>query len=122
MTTKQITVKKYVVKLRDEERGRLNTLIHAGRHPARLLTKARIVLKADASEAGEGWSDSQIAAALDTSIDTVAPPLYKRGPQIAATNPLALLLAQRERENAILARRLARAEAIIDLQKKSRTC
>jgi hypothetical protein len=29
-------------------------------------------LKADASEAGEGWSDSQIAAALDTSTDTVA--------------------------------------------------
>ena len=34
--------------------------------------KARILLKADASEAGEAWSDSQIAAALDTSVDTVA--------------------------------------------------
>ena len=34
--------------------------------------KARILLKADASEAGEGWSDSQIAAALDTSVNTVA--------------------------------------------------
>jgi transposase len=42
----------------------------------------------------------------------------KRGPKIAAANPLATLLAERERENAILARRLARAEAIIDLQKK----
>src|SRR5271166_674094 len=30
------------------------------------------MLKADASEAGEGWSDSQIAEALDTSVDTVA--------------------------------------------------
>ncbi len=29
-------------------------------------------MKADASEAGEGWSDSQIAEALDTSTDTVA--------------------------------------------------
>ena len=29
-------------------------------------------MKADVSEAGEGWSDSQIAEALDTSIDTVA--------------------------------------------------
>ena len=38
----------------------------------------------------------------------------KRGPRIAAANPLTALLAQRERENAILARRLARAEAIID--------
>ena len=72
MTAKQIAVKKYVVKLSDEERERLNTLIHSGKHPARQLTKARILLKADALEAGEGWSDSRIAAALDTSIDTVA--------------------------------------------------
>ena len=72
MTAKQIAVKRYVVKLSDDERGRLNTLIHAGKHPARLLTKARILLKADASDAGEGWSDSQIAAALDSSVDTVA--------------------------------------------------
>jgi len=33
--------------------------------------KARILLKADASEAGEGWTDSQIARALDTSVATV---------------------------------------------------
>jgi hypothetical protein len=36
-----------------------------------LLTKARILLKADVSDAGEGWSDSMIAGALDTSIATV---------------------------------------------------
>ena len=72
MTAKQITVKKYVVKLSDEERERLNTLIHTGKRPARQVLKARILLKADASEAGEAWSDSQIAAALDTSVDTVA--------------------------------------------------
>jgi poly-gamma-glutamate capsule biosynthesis protein CapA/YwtB (metallophosphatase superfamily) len=72
VTAKQMAVKKYVVKLTAEERERLSALIHAGKHPARQLTKARILLKADASEAGEGWSDSQIAAALDTSVDTVA--------------------------------------------------
>jgi transposase len=72
VAAKEIAVKRYVVKLNDEERDRLNTLIHAGKHPARQLMKARILLKADASEAGEGWSDSQIAAALDTSIDTVS--------------------------------------------------
>ena len=60
------------MKLSDDERELLDELIHAGKHSARLLTKARILLKADASEAGEGWSDSQTAAALDTSIDTVA--------------------------------------------------
>ncbi len=74
MTAKQSAVKRYVVKLSDEERERLDALIHMGKHPARLLTKARILLKADASEAGEGWSDSQIAEALDTSIDTVHGP------------------------------------------------
>ncbi|MGC8476288.1 MAG: helix-turn-helix domain-containing protein [Acetobacteraceae bacterium] len=72
MTAKQAAVKKYIVKLSDEERGRLNTLIHKGKRRARQLVKARILLKADASEAGEGWSDSQIAAALDTSVTTVA--------------------------------------------------
>ena len=71
MTAKQIAMKKYVVKLSDEERARLNTLIHTGKHPAWQITKARILLKADASEAGDGWSDSQIAAALDTTVRTV---------------------------------------------------
>ena len=72
MTAKQIAVKKYVVKLSDNERERLETLIHAGTRPARQLTRARILLKADTSAVGDGWSDSQIAAALDTSVDTVA--------------------------------------------------
>ena len=72
VTAKQIAEKRYVVKLSDDERERLNTLIRAGKHPTRQLTKARILLKADASEAGEGWRDCEIAAALDTSVDTVA--------------------------------------------------
>jgi transposase len=69
---KEIAVKKYVVKLSDEERQQLNTLIRSGKHAARKLLKARILLKTDVSDAGEGWSDSQIAEALDTSVDTVA--------------------------------------------------
>jgi len=64
-------VKKYIVTLTDEERERITTLIQTGRHPARKLLKARILLKADISEAGDGWSDSRIAEALDTSIATV---------------------------------------------------
>ena len=59
------------VGLSDAERERLNALIHMGKHPARLLTRARILLKADTSEGGEGWSDSGIATALETSVDTV---------------------------------------------------
>ena len=71
MAGKEIAVKKYVVRLDAEERDRLYELIRKGKRSAQLLTKARILLKADVSDAGEGWSDSRIAAALDTSIATV---------------------------------------------------
>jgi len=43
----------------------------------------------------------------------------KRGPKSAPANPLAAELAQVKRENARLARRLAHAEAIIDVQKNN---
>ena len=72
MAVKEIAVKKCVVKLSMEEREQLDTLIRSSKHPARKLTRARILLKADAGEAGEGWSDSQIAAALDIDLATVA--------------------------------------------------
>ena len=72
MTTQQPAAKKYIVVLSAEERDRLNALIQKGKCPARQALKARILLKADASEAGDAWSDSQIAEALDTSPDTVA--------------------------------------------------
>jgi hypothetical protein len=68
---KEIAVKKYVVRLSAEERERLEAMTSAGKHPAQLLTKARLLLKADVSEAGEGWSDSAISEALDTSINTI---------------------------------------------------
>jgi transposase len=68
---KAIAVKKYVVRLTAEERDRLNALIHKGKRSAQLLTRARILLKADVSDAGDGWSDSAIAEALDTSLATV---------------------------------------------------
>jgi len=68
---KEIAVKKYVVWLSSEERERLESLVRAGKSPAQLLTKARILLKADVSEAGEGWSDSAISVALDTSINKI---------------------------------------------------
>ena len=48
MAAKEIAVKKYVVKLSLEEREHLASLIHSGKHPAQKLTRARILLKADA--------------------------------------------------------------------------
>ncbi len=70
MGGKKIAVKKYVVRLSAEERAQLDELIRKGKRSAQLLTKARILLKADVL-LGEGWSDSRIAAALDTSIATI---------------------------------------------------
>ena len=72
MAKKEIAVKKYVVKLSAEERERLEAMVRAGKSSGQLLTRARILLKADVSEAGEGWSDSAISAALDTSVNNVA--------------------------------------------------
>jgi hypothetical protein len=47
---KEIAVKKYVVRLSAEERAQLDELIRKGKRSARLLTKARILLKADGSD------------------------------------------------------------------------
>ena len=71
MSAREVPVKKYVVRLSAQERGQLNALIRKGKSSAQRLMKARILLKADVSEAGEGWSDSQIVEALETSATTV---------------------------------------------------
>src|SRR6476661_7164165 len=67
MAGKDIAVKRYVVRLSAQEREQLQALVRRGKGPARRLLKARILLKADVSQAGPGWSDSKIIAALDTS-------------------------------------------------------
>jgi hypothetical protein len=63
---------KYAVALTEEERAQLRTLIGRGEAPARLLTHARILLKANQGEGGPGWSDVAIAGALEIHPDTVA--------------------------------------------------
>src|SRR3979409_1224578 len=71
MAAKEISVKKYVVRLSGEERERLEALLRKGKSPAQRLLKARILLKADVSQSGEGWSDSRIIEALETSASMV---------------------------------------------------
>ena len=71
MAAKEISVKKYVVRLSGEEREQLETLLRKGKSQAQRLLKARILLKADVSEAGEGWSDGRIIEALETSVSMV---------------------------------------------------
>ena len=51
---------------RKTRRAQLEGLIRKGQRSARIINRARILLKTD-----EGWSASQVAAALDTSQRTV---------------------------------------------------
>ena len=57
---------KYGVQLSTQEKERLRQMIRAGRSSARAITRARILLKTD-----QGWTASQVAAALDISERTV---------------------------------------------------
>ena len=57
---------KYTVRLSVEDRDQLRQLIRRGQCSARVINRARILLKTD-----DGWSASQVAVALDTSPRTV---------------------------------------------------
>ena len=68
-----IMKKKYPVILTEAQRVHLKSLIAAGTAPARKLTHARILLKADhQSPEGPGWVDEQVADAVEVSQPTVA--------------------------------------------------
>ena len=64
--------KKYPVALSEAERAHLRTLVGGGVAAARLLTHARILLKADQGAGGACWTDQAIAAALEVGLSTVA--------------------------------------------------
>jgi hypothetical protein len=64
--------KRHIVVLSEEERARLHTLIGRGVAPASALTHARSLLKANQGEAGPGWTDAAIGAALEVNPATVA--------------------------------------------------
>ena len=53
--------------LTDAERADLLAFVHRGTTSARILTRARILLKA-----GAGWRDAEIMAAFDVSRETVS--------------------------------------------------
>ena len=63
---------KYAVALTEAERAQLRTLVGSGIAPARSLTRARILLKANQGEGGAGWTDAAIAGALEVHPATVA--------------------------------------------------
>ena len=63
--------KRFRVTLRAAERDALHHLIAAGTAPARKLAHARILLKADAPPDQSGTFDTDIAAAVAVSVNTV---------------------------------------------------
>ena len=58
--------KKYIVDLSADEREALQALVRRGKHPARKVTRARILLLAS-----DGATDEQIVSALSCGINTV---------------------------------------------------
>lgn len=64
-------MEKHIVRLTEEEHEKLSALISKGRGTAATLRKARILLKADESDKGPGWTDVMIHDALDVSVATV---------------------------------------------------
>jgi hypothetical protein len=64
--------RKYTVHLTSEERAELTRLITTGRHAARTLTHARVLLHTDSGTHGPAWTDEQTHAALGVSLSTIA--------------------------------------------------
>jgi hypothetical protein len=54
-----------------EKREQMEALLREGKSSAQQLLKARNLLKGDISKAGDGWKDSKIIAALETSTSMV---------------------------------------------------
>ena len=99
MAGREVAVKRYVVRLSAEERERLEDLRSKGTIPARRLLKVQILLKADVSEAGEGWSDSKIMKAFDTT-DTMVYAVRKK----LVEEGLDAVLSRKRRETPPVAR------------------
>lgn len=64
-------MKKYIIRLSNEEREILKKLITSGRGSARMFTRARILLKADQSDEGPAWPDERISEALEVTVQTI---------------------------------------------------
>lgn len=63
--------KKYLVTLTADERQELEQLLTKGKAAARTLTRAWVLLKADAGPCGPAWTDEQIRAAYGVGAVTI---------------------------------------------------
>ena len=63
--------KKYIVRLTEDERSYLDSLIRKGKVAAHKRLHAEILLKADISDSGEKWLDKKISETFGISTRTV---------------------------------------------------
>ena len=85
---------KYVVRLDELERGRLQEMVDRGRGSKTIRNRAVILLKADEGEHGPGWSDTKIAEALGVGVRTV-----ERTRRLLVTEGFEAVLARRPSTN-----------------------
>jgi transposase len=64
--------KKYLVTLTPDERDHLDDLLRKGKASALVLTRARILLKADQADGGPALDDQAIADDLDVGLRTIS--------------------------------------------------
>ena len=62
---------KHVVRLGAKDRERLQALIRKGSASASVVKRAQVLLKADESPQGPGWSDERIAEFAKVGLSTV---------------------------------------------------
>ena len=91
--------KRYIVKLSEDERKRLEELIRNGKSAAKPQLRARILLKADETAGQPGWNDTKIAEAWATSSMTCY-----RVRQQRVEDGLAAVLRRKPRATPALAR------------------
>jgi len=99
MVAKEISVKRYVVRLSGEERRAPRSVDPQRQEPGATAGEGAILLKADISRAGEGWSDSRIVKALETSLSMVY-----RGAQAAGEEGFEAVLSRKQRAAPAVAR------------------
>jgi transposase len=63
--------KKYIVTLTEDERQQLLALVNHGKNAAHKIRRAWILLQADSSPGGPGWSDEQIQEAYAVGLVTI---------------------------------------------------
>lgn len=63
--------KQYIITLTPEEREQLEFITSKGKNNARTIKHANILLKADQSDTGPSWSDTQISTAFTVGRATV---------------------------------------------------